>query len=49
MKIIIASHNKDKIREFREIIGDPRIQLISMREAGFTEEIPEPGQLCRKC
>lgn len=43
MKIIIASHNKDKIREFREIIGDPRIQLISMREAGFTEEIPEPG------
>ena len=43
MKIIIASHNKDKIREFREIIGDPRIQLISMREAGFTEEIQEPG------
>lgn len=43
MKIIIASHNKDKIREFREIIGDPQIQLISMREAGFTEEIPEPG------
>ena len=43
MKIIVASDNQDKIREFRQILPDPPWQIYSMREAGFLDTILEDG------
>jgi XTP/dITP diphosphohydrolase len=43
MQIILASDNKDKIREFRQILEDPPWQIRSMRQSGFTGMIEENG------
>lgn len=43
MKLIIASNNKGKIREFKELLDGFGFEVISMREAGFTDEIVEDG------
>ncbi len=42
LKLIFASGNGHKLSEIKEVI-DPRINLIGMREIGFTEEIDEYG------
>ena len=41
-KLIFASGNEHKLSEIKEVI-DPRINLIGMREIGFTGEIDEYG------
>ena len=41
-KIIIASANKGKIKEFKELLGD-KFEILSMAEAGFCEDIEENG------
>ena len=41
-RLIVASNNANKIREFAAILGG-RYALVSMREAGITEEIEEDG------
>lgn len=43
-KIILASNNKGKIKEFREILGDMDIELVPMREAGIDTDIDESGE-----
>lgn len=43
-KFIVATQNKDKISEIREILSDLPFQIITMEEAGFTEEIEETGE-----
>ena len=43
-KLIIASNNAGKIREFRELLSPFGFDVISMREAGFNEEIIEDGE-----
>lgn len=43
-KFIVATQNKDKICEIREILSDLPFQIITMEEAGFTEEIEETGE-----
>lgn len=40
-KIILASNNKHKIKEFKEIFSD--YEIIPMKEIGFEEEIVEDG------
>lgn len=40
-KIILASNNKHKIKEFKEIFSD--YEIIPMKEIGFDEEIVEDG------
>lgn len=40
-KIVVASGNKGKIREIREIFSD--VEIIAMSELGFTDEIEETG------
>lgn len=40
-KIILASNNKHKIKEFKEIFSD--YEIIPMKEIGFDEEIIEDG------
>lgn len=41
MKLIFASNNAYKLREFRSAIGS-KMEIISLAEAGIQKEIPEP-------
>ncbi len=42
-RIIIASNNAGKIREFTEMLRPYGFEAVSMRDAGFTGEIIEDG------
>lgn len=42
MKLIAATGNKNKLREFREIF--PEHQILSAAEAGFLDEVEETGK-----
>lgn len=41
MKIIFATHNDHKAEEIRALL-DPSIRITTLKEAGYTDEIPEP-------
>ena len=43
MKLVIASNNKGKLREIREIMAGSGIEVISQREAGCEFEAEETG------
>ncbi len=43
-KIIFATSNKDKIREVREIMSDPGVEILSIPEAGVNVNIEENGE-----
>lgn len=42
MRLIVASNNANKLREFQEILGG-RFDIVSMREAGIDADIEENG------
>lgn len=42
-KLIFATSNQGKLREIRLILGDLGMEVISMAEAGFHDEIEENG------
>ena len=43
MKIIAATTNKGKIREFQEILGELGYQVVSMHDEGIDVEVEETG------
>lgn len=43
MKFIAATKNKDKILEIKEILQGFPLEVLSMEEAGFDEEVEENG------
>lgn len=43
MKIILASNNKSKMREFRELLAGTSAELVSQRDAGCDFEVDETG------
>ena len=43
MKIILASNNKGKLCEMRELLADLGIEVLSQKEAGFNIEVEETG------
>ncbi len=43
-RIIIASNNKGKIKEFEKLLTPFGFEVLSMRDAGFTAEIIEDGE-----
>ena len=43
MKIVFATGNPDKLTEIREIVKDLGIEVVTMKEEGFTGEINETG------
>lgn len=43
-KIILASNNNGKIKEFREIFKNMDIELVPMKEAGIDVDIEENGE-----
>lgn len=42
-RIIFATGNENKLKEIREILGDLSREIVSMKEAGFDEDIVENG------
>ena len=42
-RLVLASNNFGKLRELRAMLGD-KYDVISMREAGFTDDIEENGE-----
>ena len=43
MKLILATNNRDKLREVREILADTDIEVVSQSEAGCHFEAEETG------
>ncbi len=41
-KLVVASGNKNKIKEITQILGD-KYQVVSMKDLGFNEDIEETG------
>lgn len=41
MRLVIASNNKNKVREIKEILGDRFDAVIPMREAGIELDVVE--------
>ena len=44
MRFILASGNKGKLREFREILEPMGIEIVSQKEAGFDIDVAETGE-----
>ncbi|WP_408007120.1 XTP/dITP diphosphatase [Pseudalkalibacillus sp. A8] len=42
-KVIIASHNEGKVKEFREMFKEFGLKVVSLRDLDFHEEIEENG------
>lgn len=42
-KLVIATHNKHKLEEIREILGDCEFEIVSLSDIGFAGVIPETG------
>lgn len=43
-KLILATNNKNKLREIREMLADTEIQVLSQREAGIEADADETGK-----
>ncbi len=43
MKIILATHNDNKLREIRKIFYNTDVEFVSLKEIGFFDEIEENG------
>ena len=43
MKLILATNNKNKLREIREMLADTDISVVSQREAGYDADADETG------
>lgn len=41
-KIVLASNNQHKVKEFREILND--YEVVTMEEIGYTDDIEETGE-----
>ena len=44
MKLVIASNNKNKIKEIKKILGDSFDEIVSLAEAGIDHETVEDGE-----
>jgi XTP/dITP diphosphohydrolase len=42
-QLLIATHNAGKVREYRELLADLPIEVLSLDEAGIREEVEETG------
>ena len=41
--LLFATSNPNKVLEIRQLLGDSPIEIVTMAELGYTEEIPETG------
>lgn len=42
-RIIVATGNAGKMKEFKEVLGDLDADIVSMKEAGIEEDVEENG------
>ena len=42
IKLVFATNNKHKLSEVRRLLKGKRFELLSLRDIGFEEDIPEP-------
>ena len=42
-QLLIATHNPGKVREYRELLRDIALPLVSLSEGGIAEEVAETG------
>ncbi len=47
MKLIFATHNPHKVEEIQSVLGD-QLEIISLKDAGIVQEIPEPHDTLRE-
>ena len=43
MRLILASNNKNKLREFKQLVEGMDIELLSQSEAGLHLDVEETG------
>lgn len=43
MRLLIATHNQGKKREYEELLADAGVELVSLSEVGIDKAIPEEG------
>ena len=44
MKLLIASHNQNKISEIKDIFSDLAIEILSLEDIGFRKKVEETGK-----
>ncbi|GAB4568139.1 MAG: RdgB/HAM1 family non-canonical purine NTP pyrophosphatase [Anaerolineae bacterium] len=42
-KLLIATHNAGKLREYRQLLADLPLQVVELAHVGITEDVPEDG------
>ena len=43
MKLLVATNNKGKLKEFNEILGEIGIECVSLKDMGITVDVEETG------
>src|SRR5581483_3817874 len=43
MKLLIATNNPGKVREYRELLGDLGLELVQLQDVGITDDVEETG------
>lgn len=43
VKLLLATHNKGKVSEYADILGDGQIDFLTLDDVGITEDVPETG------
>ena len=41
--VVIATNNKNKVREFKSILDNPNIEFKTLKEIGYLKDIEENG------
>lgn len=44
MKLLAATHNKGKLKEIRAILDGSPVEVVSLDDVGYADDIPETGQ-----
>ncbi len=47
-KLLVATHNKGKISEYVDILGNGQIDFVTLSDVGITEDVPETGSTFRE-
>ncbi|MCP4426214.1 MAG: RdgB/HAM1 family non-canonical purine NTP pyrophosphatase, partial [Chloroflexi bacterium] len=48
MKLLVATHNQGKVKEFAEMLADLEIEWLSLAEAAVTADVEETGATFRE-
>ena len=48
MKLLVATHNQGKVKEFSEMLADLDVAWLSLRDVGVVDDVEETGQTFRE-